>query len=107
MAVTVLSRTVENQAQRHNSDDHSLVQEMEAPEEVSRGLWNCTGPEWPLFKVHLQCDLRVQCVEGQDEDGCGYTRCRHSGFRVKDKCYLLHRPDHQISWLQVNHKLLL
>ena len=72
-----------------------------APKRGVRGLWNCTTPEWPLLTLHLQCDLRVQCVEGQDEDGCGYTRCRHSGFRVKDKCYLLRSPNGEITWFQV------
>lgn len=41
------------------------------------------------LRPHLVCNLVSQCVGGEDEEGCGYTRCAPGGFVVNGTCYVL------------------
>ena len=57
---------------------------------------------WDSFKLHLACDLLVQCTDGRDEEGCWQTKCHQEGFQVRGRCYYLddgHRTYYEASKL--------
>ena len=68
------------------------------PEEGRR--WKCSSPDWKTFKMHLKCNLRVECTAGEDESNCRHDVCNKWGFRVGNRCYMLRRPLIKISFLQ-------
>ena len=83
------------------------LQEDAPPHKLSQvdDVWNCTGRQWPEFRVHLQCNSYLQCAGGEDEAECRYRRCHQTGVRVQvaDKCYMLGRPHAPLSWIQASH----
>ena len=74
----------------------SLLQSDRLPQCISGIQWNCSVPHWPDFQVHLCCNLLVECDSSQDEDRCGYVRCRHGGFLFYHTCYVIVQPERDI-----------
>ena len=83
------------------------LQKDSSPHRLSQvdDVWNCTGRQWPEFRVHLQCNSYLQCAGGEDEEECRYRRCHQTGVgvQVADKCYMLGRPRVPLSWIQASH----
>ena len=83
------------------------LQDDSSPQKLSQvdDVWNCTGRQWPEFRVHLQCNSYLQCAGGEDEAECRYRRCHQTGVgvQVADKCYMLGRPHAPLSWIQASH----
>ena len=83
----------------------ACLQQDLSPQQLSRAddLWNCTGPQWPEFRVHLQCNTHRQCDGDEDEVECRYRPCHQKGVQVADKCYMLGRPRTPLSWMRASH----
>ena len=59
------------------------------PTQLANGRWNCSGPEWPKFKPHLGCNLKLECEGGEDEAHCRYSPCRDGGFQLEARLNFL------------------
>ena len=44
------------------------------PRQLSPGRWNCSGVQRAVFQIHYPCNLYSDCVGGEDEAGCPYTK---------------------------------
>ena len=69
------------------------------PEMRSDGRWNCSVPHWPEFQQHFVCNLKADCVEGEDEELCPYysEACGKGRVIVGSKCYV-YTADKGLSW---------
>jgi hypothetical protein len=43
------------------------------------------------MKRHLACNYIRECVGGEDEEACKYTRCGQGGFLLHGRCYILRK----------------
>ncbi|KAK7103352.1 hypothetical protein V1264_018270 [Littorina saxatilis] len=79
---------------------YTFHQPHELPQKVSEAdTWNCSVTYYSAFRQHLDCNLVGECVHGEDESSCNYTRCRphhRDGFQVEGKCYFLRFPNKRI-----------
>ena len=62
----------------------------EIPQKLSSGLYNCTVGYYWRFKEHLDCNLNVECEDGQDEAGhCPFSNRACQGWVASgNKCYI-------------------
>ena len=76
----------------------SLLQGPEIPERLSgSNTWNCSMPHWWRFKRHFRCNLRQECVNGEDEVQCPYSPCSHGGVSIAHHCYFYVKR--YVTWL--------
>ena len=58
-------------------------------------IYNCSGPAFPLFSHVLNCNMRQECINGEDEDDkrCRYLtkECGPDSVDVGHKCLTLHQ----------------
>ena len=59
------------------------------PQRLSSGLYNCSVDYYWTFKQHLDCNLKVECEDGQDETGhCPFSSpACHGWVASRNKCY--------------------
>ena len=82
-----------------------LSQPSEIPEQFSSSnTWNCSVPHWPRFQRHFRCNMRQECVSGEDEVQCPYSPCSHGGVRLGRHCYFLAETYTAISWNEAQQK---
>ena len=78
-----------------------LLQSSEIPERVAgNNTWNCSVPFWPHFQRHFRCNLRQECVNGEDEVLCPYSTCRHGGVSFAGHCYFMVSSDSEVPWIE-------
>ncbi|KAK7475968.1 hypothetical protein BaRGS_00032787 [Batillaria attramentaria] len=72
----------------------------EALRELERGKWNCSVTHWADFKQHFPCNLRQDCVNGEDEAECPYSqKCGLGRVWTINRCYIYVIPDKQpLTW---------
>ena len=69
----------------------SFHPEHRVPQRLSGHLFNCSVDDYWMFKEHLDCNMQVNCEDGQDESGhCPYSSPACGGWvRAHHKCYQL------------------
>ncbi|XP_076452693.1 uncharacterized protein LOC143288229 [Babylonia areolata] len=67
----------------------TIHQRSRRPTQTPEGQWNCSVDTWSTFRSHLDCNMVTQCLDGRDEEDCGYSRCQGVGFEVNGRCYSL------------------
>ena len=78
-----------------------MSQSPEIPERLPTSpTWNCSVPHWPRFQRHFHCNLRQECVGGEDEVQCPYFPCSHGGVSFQGHCYFLAKSSRRRTWLQ-------
>ena len=71
------------------------------PRKSLSGMFNCSVPFYTSFKDHLNCNLKQECEEREDEGGhCPFSSPACDGdMAVADiKCFSLHVTHTKISW---------
>ena len=73
----------------------SFHPEYRVPQRLSGHLFNCSVDDYWSFKEHLDCNMQVNCEDGQDESGhCPYSSPACGGWvRAHHKCYQLFHFD--------------
>ena len=67
------------------------------PQRLSSGLYNCSVDYFWAFQKHLNCNMKVECEDGRDEEKCdfssvacqGWETRKPSGQARETKCYRL------------------
>ncbi|XP_070198786.1 relaxin receptor 2-like [Littorina saxatilis] len=71
------------------------------PTRIDDGVWNCSGVvNWTEVQVHYPCDVRRDCLGGEDEARCPYNNtevCGTEGLLVSGRCYFF-LPYRDILW---------
>ena len=70
-----------------NKSFSSLLQSSEIPGRLANNTWNCSVQHWPRFQRHFCCNLRQECVSGEDEVQCPFSPCSHGGVSFAGHCY--------------------
>ena len=67
----------------------SFHPQSEAPQRLSNGLFNCSVDYYWRFQQHLDCNLKVECEDGQDEtEHCPFSSPACQGWvALSGKCY--------------------
>ncbi|KAK7500251.1 hypothetical protein BaRGS_00008474, partial [Batillaria attramentaria] len=68
------------------------------PQRLSGGQWNCSVPHWRDFAKHLNCNMALECVGGEDEVMCPRPSCGKGGIPVGDRCFVLLKSYKTITW---------
>ncbi|PVD19008.1 hypothetical protein C0Q70_21567 [Pomacea canaliculata] len=78
------------------------------PEKVSLTKWNCSVPFFSDFMQHFPCDLVAQCVGGEDEMNCPYSKVCGSGYIfVGGMCLVYIVPDRSYSWNEASEACMI
>lgn len=60
------------------------------PVKLEDGRWNCSAVYWPDMQQHFPCNLRTECVGGEDEAGCWQNEgtCGPGTFLIDGRCFM-------------------
>nr|KAG5696633.1 hypothetical protein BaRGS_034094 [Batillaria attramentaria] len=71
----------------------------EAPRKLENGLFDCSLPHYTSFKQHLECNLELECQNGEDEENCPFSSPACNGsVAFNNKCYTSVKSDLFLSW---------
>ena len=86
----------------------SFYTEKEQPRFAGSGRYNCTNPNYELFKQHVECNHLGECENNEDEVGCWYSsgKCKDAIF-YDDRCYYYVIWGSQLTWHEANDICLL
>ena len=77
-----------------------LLKVSEIPVELAgKNTWNCSVPHWPRFQRHFRCNLRQECVQGEDEIQCPYSRSQE-GVSFGHRSYFFVTRGDDVSWAE-------
>ena len=67
----------------------SFHAEHKVPPKLSSSLYNCSVDYYPRFRMHLDCNIYIECDDGRDESGhCPYSSPACDGWVASyQKCY--------------------
>ena len=67
----------------------SFHPEHKVPQRLSSSLYNCSVDYYPRFRMHLDCNIDIECEDGRDESGhCPYSSPACDGWVASyQKCY--------------------
>ena len=67
--------------------------------------FDCSGRYWPQFRPHFPCNLKRDCVGGEDEAECPYMSietCGQDYLAVSGSCFILDRNSTVRSWSEAS-----
>ena len=75
----------------------------EYPPVLDSGYFNCSTQAYKNVKQYLECNVRSECENEEDETDCSFSsaNCR-SGFDINGKCYKLWLMPHELTWNQAH-----
>ena len=81
----------------------SFYTEKEQPRFAGSGRYNCTNPNYQLFKQHVECNHLEECENNEDEVGCWYSsgKCKDAIF-YDDRCYYYVIWGSPLTWHEAN-----
>ena len=59
--------------------------------------WNCSVQHWTRYQRHFRCNLRQECVSGEDELHCPYAPCQNGGVSFAGHCYFFLATDDRVT----------
>ncbi|KAK7476237.1 hypothetical protein BaRGS_00032513, partial [Batillaria attramentaria] len=77
---------------------YSIHKAPAVPQRLDSGQWNCSVPYWRDFAKHLNCNMVVECVGGEDEVMCPRPSCGKGGILTGGRCFVLFKSVRKITW---------
>ena len=69
------------------------------PQVARNGRFNCTSPNYELFKHHVDCNLIEECENNEDELGCWYSSITCKGaIACGKRCYYYVAQTTSLTW---------
>nr|KAG5710978.1 hypothetical protein BaRGS_013712 [Batillaria attramentaria] len=70
------------------------------PRASPEGKWNCSLPDGEPLARTFACDLKADCLEGEDESDCPFASpaCGDGLISLGTSCYELIRPETDLTW---------
>ena len=85
----------------------SIHPKMEIPYLLSSGLFNCSVDYYWRFKQHLDCNRKIECLDGRDEtEHCSFRNrfCKDEWVKSHNKCFKLVSFSHNIAVAQAREE---
>ena len=80
----------------------------DGPRFTRSGHYNCSSPNYKLFKRHVECNLREECENNEDELGCWYSSNKCKGaIAYGSRCYSFVAWATSLTWNEANQICLL